>query len=266
VAVDGDGLEFDVSRPSVARTYDAVLGGRDNYPPDEAVAEELRKTVPQITDLAWWNRAVLGRGVRYLAAEAGMRQFIDLGAGLPTMDNTHEVARRHAPDARVVYVDIDPIVLAHGKALLAADERTAVITADLRKPCGVLDHPDTRRLIDRTKPVAILLVGVLHHLHDNENPGGIVDAYMDAVPAGSHLFITHFCDSGPDARALQKTFLTFLGSGRFRTVVEIRRYFAGLEMVEPGLVYLPEWRPDGPVNRWLTTTQRLTVAGIGRKS
>jgi hypothetical protein len=265
VAVEGDGMEFDVTRPSVARAYDAVLGGRDNYPPDRAVAEELRRTVPRIADLAWWNRAILGRGVRYLAAEAGVRQFIDLGAGLPTMENTHEVAQRHAPGARVVYVDIDPIVLAHGSALLAANDRTAVITADLRKPWSILDHPDTRRLIDRSEPVAILLVGMLHHLHDGEDPGGIVDTYVGAVPPGSHLFITHFCDASPDARALQKTFLTFLGSGRFRTVVEIRRYFAGLEMVGPGLVYLPEWRPDEPVNRWLTTAQRLMVGGIGRK-
>lgn len=265
MADEGDGLEVDVTRPSVARAYDAVLGGRDNYPPDRAVAEELRKTAPQITDLAWWNRAILGRGVRYLAAEAGVRQFIDLGAGLPTMENTHEVAQRHAPDARVVYVDIDPFVLAHGRKLLAADDRTAVITADLRKPWSVLEHPDTRRLIDLSEPVAILLIGMLHHLHDDEDPGGIVDTYMGAVPPGSHLFITHFCDSSPDARALEKTFLTFLGSGRFRTVAEIRRYFTGLEMAEPGLVYLPEWRPDEPVNRWLTTAQRLMVGGIGRK-
>jgi SAM-dependent methyltransferase len=258
-------FKFDVTKPSIARAYDAVLGGKDNYAVDRAVADELRRTSPRIGALAWWNRAILGRGVRYLAAEAGVRQFIDLGAGLPTMENTHQVAQRHAPGARVVYVDIDPIVLAHGRALLAANDRTAVITADLRRPCSILDHPDTRQLIDLSEPVAILLVGMLHHLHDDEDPEGIVRAYMGAVPPGSHLFITHFCDSGPEARALEKTFLAFLGTGRFRTTEEIRRFFTGLEMVEPGLVYLSEWRPDGPVSCRPTIAQRLMVGGIGRK-
>ncbi|NGN62388.1 SAM-dependent methyltransferase [Streptomyces sp. A7024] len=257
--------EIDPSRPSIARAYDVVLGGKDNYAADRAFADQLRATVPQIDDLAWLNRRLLGRAVRYLAGEAGLDQFLDLGAGLPTMENTHQVAQAQNPDTRVVYVDIDPIVLAHGQALLAENGRTGVITADLRDPTAVLEHPTTRELIDRGRPVAVLLIGLLHHLHDDENPQGIVDAYMDAVPAGSHLAISHFCDVGPEARELQETFLTFLGTGRFRTIEEITGYFRGLELIEPGVVPLPVWRPDGLPPGELTLWDRLMAAGVARK-
>lgn len=242
-----------------------MLGGKDNYAIDRAVASQLFRTMPQIGDLARYNRAMLGRGVRYLAGAAGIAQFIDLGAGLPTMENTHQVAQSVQLDARVVYVDIDPIVLAHGRALLATNEATRVVTADLRSPASVLALPEVREMIDFSQPVAIMLVGMLHHLHDDEDPRGVVDAYMAAVPSGSHLFITHFCDSGPQARELQNTFLTFLGTGRFRTREEIAQYFDGLEMVEPGLVYLPQWRPTHIVRPKLTAAERLMVGGIARK-
>lgn len=261
----GPAPHIDLSRPSIARAYDAVLGGKDNYVVDRAVADQLRETMPQIGDIAWYNRAILGRTVRYLAAEAGIRQFIDLGAGLPTMENTHQVAQRHDPGARVVYVDNDPIVLAHGRALLEENDRTAVVTADLREPAAVLAHPDVTRLLDLSQPVGVLLVGMLHHLHDDEDPQGIVDAYMSVVPSGSHLVITHFCDMGADAKSLQDTFLSFLGTGRFRTVEEITGYFRGLELVDPGVVYLPQWRPDGPVSEPLSVAERLMAGGVARK-
>ncbi|WP_433337331.1 SAM-dependent methyltransferase [Spirillospora sp. CA-294931] len=256
---------IDVTNPSIARAYDAVLGGKDNYAPDRAVADELMKVMPEIRELAWDNRALLGRGVRYLAREAGVRQFIDLGSGLPTVENTHQVAQSEAVDARVVYVDNDPIVLAHGRAILAENDRTAVVSADLRDPEGVLGHDRVRDLIDLSEPVAVLLVGMLHHLHDDEGPKRIVEAYMDAVPSGSHLFLTHFCRSGPDAEALEKTFLHFLGTGRFRTRDEVAEYLDGLDLVDPGLVYLPEWRPDKPVEYPLSVRERLMIGAIGRK-
>ncbi|WP_046471331.1 SAM-dependent methyltransferase [Allosalinactinospora lopnorensis] len=256
---------IDFGVPSIARAYDAVLGGKDNFEADRAVARELFQVMPEIGDLAWDNRAILGRGVSYLAGEMGLRQFIDLGSGLPTVENTHQVAQRHNPTAQVVYVDNDPIVLAHGRALLDENEYTSVVTADLRDPSGVLGHPDVQRLIDFTRPVGILLVGMLHHLHDDEDPQGIVQAYLDACPSGSHLLVTHFCRSSPDAAALEETFLEFLKTGRFRTREEIERYFEGLELVEPGVVYLPEWRPDEEPAYPLTVGQRLMVGGIGRK-
>ena len=258
-------LAIDTTKPSIARAYDAVLGGKDNYEVDRAVAAELAKVMPEIGHLAWYNRAILGRGVRYLAAAAGIRQFIDLGSGLPTVENTHQVAQRHIPTARVVYVDVDPIVLAHGRALLVENEHTTVVTADLRAPRQVLSLSELRDLIDLTEPVAIMLVGMLHHLHDDEDPKGIVDEYMAAVPSGSHLFITHFCRSGPDAEILEEAFLTFLGTGRFRTREEIAHYFDGLELVDPGLVFLPEWRPDSLLTYPLSIGQRLMIGGIARK-
>ncbi|MGP4111938.1 SAM-dependent methyltransferase [Streptomyces sp. 4N509B] len=256
----------DLSKPSIARVYDAVLGGKDNYEVDRAVADAVRRDMPHISDVGWFNRAVLGRAVRYLTTEVGIDQFVDLGAGLPTLENTHQVAQRHNPGAHVVYVDNDPIVLAHGRALLEENERTAVITADLREPESVLSHPSLRRLVDLSRPVGVLLVGILHHLHDDEDPRGIVEAYMRAVPPGSHLLITCFSDTGPEARAVEETMLEFLGTGRFRTVAEIEAYFEGFEMLEPGVVPLPLWRPDAPVAEPLTIAQRLMVGGMARKS
>lgn len=257
---------IDLGRPSIARAYDAVLGGKDNYDVDQEVADRLRETMPQIGELAWYNRAILGRGVRYLTGEAGIRQFLDLGAGLPTMENTHQVAQSVDPQARVVYVDIDPIVLAHGRALLATNGLTHVETADLRDSATVLGSPRVRKLIDFTEPVAVMLVGMLHHLHDDEDPEGVVDGYLDAVPVGSHLFITHFLDTGDESRALEKSFLDFLGTGRFRTREEIVRLFRGCELVEPGLVPLSYWRPDGIVRDKLTLVEEIIVGGIAIKS
>ncbi|WP_326595453.1 SAM-dependent methyltransferase [Streptomyces sp. NBC_01803] len=258
-------VEIDLSRPSIARVYDAVLGGKDNYEVDRVVADQVRATMPHIGDVGWFNRAALGRAVRHLTSEVGIQQFVDLGAGLPTMENTHQVAQRHNPAARVVYVDNDPIVLAHGRALLEENDRTAVVTADLRDPGTVLGHPVLRELIDFGQPVGVLLVGMLHHLHDDENPQGIVDSYLAAVPPGSHLVITHFCDTGPEARAVEKTMLEFLGTGRFRTIEEIEAYFQGLELLEPGVVPLPMWHPDGPVEQPLSVAQRLMAGGVARK-
>jgi SAM-dependent methyltransferase len=229
------------------------------------VVDHLIETMPQVDVLAKINRAILGRGVRYLAGEAGLKQYLDLGAGLPTMENTHQVAQSFHPDARVAYVDNDPIVLAHGRALLERDKGTRVVTADLREPDKVLGHPDVQKLIDFSEPVAVLLVGMLHHLHDDENPEAVVDGYLDAVPPGSHVFITHFLNEGPEAGPVEKSFLEFLGTGRFRTREEILRLFRGLELVEPGLVYLPEWRPDRIVRDKLTLPERLMVGGIARK-
>ncbi|MBD0421850.1 SAM-dependent methyltransferase [Streptomyces sp. TRM S81-3] len=254
----------DTSRPSIARVYDAVLGGEHNFPVDRAIAEEALRIVPEIRDVGRYNRAVLGRGVRYLA-QAGIRQFLDLGSGLPTVRNTHQAAGDAAPGCRVVYVDNDPAVSAYGREILAADPLTALLTADLREPGTVLDHPVVRRLIDFDEPVGLMLLGVIHHLNDDEDPAGIVRTYVDALPRGSHLFLTHFCASGPDAAELERAMLSDLGTGRFRTLEEITAYFDGCELVSPGVTYLPQWRPDEPVGLPLTVGQRLMAGGIARK-
>ncbi|MBN6051434.1 SAM-dependent methyltransferase [Nonomuraea sp. RK-328] len=255
---------IDTTRPSIARAYDVVLNGKDNFEVDRAFVAEIVKVVPEIYDVATYNRQVLGRGVRFLV-EQGVTQFIDLGSGLPTVENTHHVAQRANPESRVVYVDNDPMVLAHGRALLAENDRTAVVTSDLRDPKAILADKDVRRLIDFDRPVGLMLVGILHHLHDDEDPRGIVEAYMDAVPSGSYLFLTHFCASSDDSREAEKKFLALLGTGRFRTVAEITGFFDGFELLEPGVVPLPLWRPEGSVPSELTVGQRLMYGGIARK-
>ncbi|GII64422.1 SAM-dependent methyltransferase [Sphaerisporangium krabiense] len=255
----------DAGRPTIARVYDALLGGADNFASDRAVVAALREVCPQISDVAVQNRRALGRGIGYLAGTLGVRQFLDLGSGLPTAENTHQVAGRSVSEARVVYVDIDPMVRAHSRSLLSGDGGTAVVVADLRDPERVLDDPGLREVIDFTQPVAIVLAGILHHLHDDENPKAIVDAYLSAAPVGSPLLITHFCSSAPDAAALEQACLSVLGTGRFRTMEEITGYFDGTTLLAPGVVYLPDFHPDTPSGRPLTTTDRLIAGGIGLK-
>ncbi|TDD83576.1 SAM-dependent methyltransferase [Actinomadura rubrisoli] len=262
---DWASLGIDVTKPSIARAYDVVLNGKDNFEVDRGFVTEIVKIIPEIYDVAAYNREVLGRGVRYLAGEAGLRQFLDLGSGLPTVQNTHQVAQATAPETRVAYVDNDPIVLAHGRALLAENDNTTVVTADLREPEAILADADVRRLIDFGEPVAVMLVGILHHLHDDEGPQRIVETLMDAVPSGSHLFVTSFCASSPEAVDAERKYLALLGTGRFRTPEEITAYFGGLELLEPGVVPLPLWRPDGDVPAELTVGQRLMYGGIARK-
>ncbi|SDJ26588.1 SAM-dependent methyltransferase [Nonomuraea jiangxiensis] len=255
---------IDTTRPSIARAYDVVLHGKDNFEVDRAFVAEITKVVPEIYDVAAYNRQMLGRGVRFLV-DQGVTQFLDLGSGLPTVQNTHQVAQEVDPASRVVYVDNDPMVLAHGRALLAENERTAVVASDLRDPAAILADKAVQELIDLDRPVGVLLVGILHHLHDDEDPQGIVEAYMAAVPSGSHLFITHFCDSSPESREAEQKYLALLGTGRFRTVAEITAFFHGCDLVEPGVVPLPLWRPETAVPEELTVGQRLMFGGIAVK-
>ncbi|CAJ63348.1 MULTISPECIES: SAM-dependent methyltransferase [Frankia] len=257
--------DIDVSTPSIARVYDAILGGKDNFPADRVVADQFMQFVPGGREAAQYNRALLNRGVRYLA-EQGVRQFIDLGSGLPTVSNTHQAAQSVAPDARVVYVDNDPIVLAHGRALLAENRNTTVITADFRHSQKVLAHPDLRALIDLDQPVGLILFGVVHHINDDEDPAGVIRHYRDALAAGSYLFLTHFVAHGEQTTELEKMLLADLGTGRFRTLAEIGEYFDGLDLVEPGLVYNPLWRPQEPVPEPLTLTEKLVAGGLARKA
>ncbi|MBB5783896.1 SAM-dependent methyltransferase [Nonomuraea jabiensis] len=242
---------IDTSRPNVSRVYDFMLGGKDNYEADRQMALRALELAPDAPEAARANREFLGRVVRFLAARAGLRQFLDLGSGLPTRDNVHEIAQSAAPGSRVVYVDHDPIVLVHGRALLAVNEATTVVEADVRDPDAVLDDPETRRLIDFGEPVGLLMFGVLHHLADHEDPAGIAARLMARLPAGSHLAVSHFYDPGPahpeasaQGYAAEKLFNETLGTGRWRTREEILACFDGLELLEPGLVPLPEWRPD----------------------
>ncbi|QVQ53381.1 SAM-dependent methyltransferase [Spiractinospora alimapuensis] len=235
---------IDTSRASIARAYDAVLGGKDNFAADREVAEKVRE-VPGASLLPRDNRAWIGRVVRWLVGEAGIRQVIDIGSGLPTANNVHDFAQAIAPETRVAYVDNDPIVLAHGRAILASDDNATVITADVRDVDSVFDNPDLRDLIDLDEPYAILVASVLHHLPDGEDQR--VAAELRArIASGSYLAIANFHDPGDPRAAELETALVEkgLGSGWVRPYPQHRMYFGDLDLVPPGLCPVNEWNPD----------------------
>jgi hypothetical protein len=240
-------LLFDTSKAHQARIYDYLLGGKDNYAADRAVAEAVLNAYPAMAFAARANRAFLGRVIRYLAGEAGIRQFLDIGTGIPTAGNTHQVAQAVAPESRVVYVDYDPIVLAHARALLTSSEAgaTEYIDADLRDTGTILSQ--ARQLLDFTKPVAVVLLAILHVIPDSDDPQAIVATLMDALPSGSYLAISH---GGSDllGREARRGILDAMQTSQqqysYRTHAQVARFFAGTDLVEPGLVPVEEWRPD----------------------
>jgi len=258
---------LDLSRASIARVYDYLLGGKEYLDVDRRAADAMRNVVPEVGQIAKDNRCFLRRGVRYLVRDAGIRQIVDIGSGLPSDGNVNEVA--HAIDAgvRVAYVDNDPVVLAHARALLVTDEQTAVVTADLRRPESLFEKVDALGLLDLDEPFAVLLSGVVHHLSDDDDPGGILAAVRERLSPGSYLLLSHFLfDDESRAHALERAFLHGgLGSGRFRTWDELRGYFAGLELVEPGLVYANDWRPDEHTHTE-SPVHTLYAGGIGRRA
>lgn len=256
--------EIDTSRPSVARVYDAILGGKDNFAADRAVAEMAHKAFPDGGRAAHVNREMLGRAVRYMAGQ-GVNQFLDLGSGLPTVQNTHQIAQAVSPTARVVYVDNDPIVLAHGRALLAENDTTIVVTADLREADKIWSAPEITDFLDLTQPVGLILNAVIHHVLDEEDPYGIVSRYKELLVPGSYLLLTHFSNSSAEARALEQVLLRTLGRGQLRAANEIARFFDGLDIVEPGIGYLPDWHPDEPASAVRGISELLYVGGLGRK-
>ena len=238
---------FDPTTPNVARIYDYYLGGKDNYPADREAGDKVLAADPQVRPTLLANRSFLGRVVRYLAADAGISQFIDLGTGLPTRHNVHQVAQAANPDARVVYVDYDPVVLAHARALLAKDDATTVIEADLRRPAGVLSDPGLRQMIDITQPVAVLMFAILHFVGRDEGATRIIADYRDAVAPGSYLALSLGTTDGVDPAKIarmQEIYQNVTAQLTYRSRAEIMGLFEGFGLVEPGLVRLPQWRPD----------------------
>jgi hypothetical protein len=233
----------DPAIPTAARIYDYLLGGHDNFAADRAAADYLTSVAPAAPLTAQANRAFLGRAVRFLAGEAGVRQFLDLGAGLPTQGSVHQVARELAPDARVVYVDSDPMVIAHASALDTGDA-TAVIQADLRDAGRVLEHPETRRLLDFSQPVAVLCLGTAHFIGGTE-AGPAVARFRSALGPGSYLVLSH-AHGDPQSReyaAGTQAYSSTASGITMRSRAEILGFFDGLDLVEPGLVRAQEWRP-----------------------
>jgi hypothetical protein len=262
-AVDRPPSGIDATVPTAARMYDYWLGGHDNFAADRIAALKVAETSPEVPLVAKANRAFLGRAVRHLAGEAGIRQFLDLGTGLPTKGNVHQVAQRIAPDAHVVYVDNDPMVFAHARALKTGDG-TAVIHADLRDPDTILSHPETRRLIDFSQPLAILFVSVLHFVPDPDAHDAVA-AYASAAAPGSHLVLSHgYHNQDPQASATTTTvYASTTSPVTQRTPEEILTFFDGLEVLEPGLVPVQQWRPDEPGTP--APSKAWILGGVARK-
>ncbi len=243
---------IDTTVPSVARAYDAALGGKDNYEVDRQLLAQLDAAVPEVRSIALTNRAFLIRAVRYLSTNAGIDQFLDCGSGLPTAENTHQVAQRLNGDAVVVYVDNDPVVLAHGRALLEENENTAFAEADIFDPAQVLEHDVVRTKLDFTRPIALLQVATMHH-HSAEyglDPAEVMRRYIDALPTGSYVAFSHFLDPedehSPIAHRVQAILNNSIGRGYFRTRAEILRMLDGIQLLSPGLITADHWWPDGP--------------------
>ncbi|WP_330241495.1 SAM-dependent methyltransferase [Streptomyces sp. NBC_00525] len=236
---------IDTGRPHSARIYDYLLGGKDNYRVDERAGDALVAAASQERAGARANRAFLERAVRHVVA-AGVRQIIDIGAGLPHHPNVHEVARATAPGVGVAYVDNDPIVIAHADALLSGSGRVGVALADLRDPHGIVEHPRVRDVIDFGRPVALLLVSVLHFLSRAERPEQAVAALRDALVAGSCLVLSHATDDFADCSAAQAVYATATTPLTPRSRHEIAEFLDGFELLEPGLVPVSSWRPDAP--------------------
>jgi S-adenosyl methyltransferase len=280
-AVDGGGREgvavagqfgwvpdgVDTQKANVARVYDYWLGGTHNFRADQDAARALIAVEPTVRDMARANRDFLGRAVRFLAA-SGIRQFLDIGSGIPTERNVHEVAQQAAPGVRVMYVDIDPVAIAHSKKILAGRDDTAVIQADLLDPERILSHPETRRMIDFSQPVGLLLVAVLHVIPDSAEPLRSVATLREALAPGSFLVICHATnESRPDvAAAAQKMYSQRVSAqSAIRPRAGIQQFFDGFDLVDPGLVYIPEWRPDSPEDVPEDPGRFWALVGVGRK-
>ncbi|MBO3752112.1 SAM-dependent methyltransferase [Streptosporangiaceae bacterium NEAU-GS5] len=235
--------KLDPTVPNVARMYDYFLGGKDNYAADRTAADEVIARMPLTREVARANRAFLGRAVRYLAAEASISQFIDIGAGLPTQDNVHQVAQRANPDARVVYVDLDAVVMNHARGILARNQQTVAIVGDVRKPAAILADPELNGLLDLSRPVALLMVALLHFIPDDQGAYEAVAALVDALAPGSYLVISHIGNL-PELEDAATVYKKANAPVVLRTAPEISCFLDGLTLVDPGVVKVREWRPD----------------------
>jgi hypothetical protein len=258
---------IDPSKAHVARMYDYYLGGQNNFEADRMACMELDTLMPGVRGMFTNNRRFLARLVRTLARDYGIRQFLDIGSGLPTQENVHQIAKQVHADTRVVYVDNDPIVAVHGRALIADDASTAVILEDARHTGAILDHPDTQRLIDFTKPAALLFLTFLHHIPDRDAEK-LVRGLLAPLAPGSFLGISHAVSADPDLRAQTRDLMTRVteghSAGRARTRADVANYFTGLDIIPPGLVDVTTWRPDQvpPVEQ---TRDMSEYGGAGRK-
>ncbi len=264
-------VRIDTTRASIARVYDAFLDGKDNYAIDRQVMQDVLTIAPQSKRVARALRSWLGRVVRYLAKD-GLDQFLDCGSGLPTVENTHQIAQQYNRDATVVYVDIDPIVAVYGRALLQENDGTFFVRGDLTRPRELLTHPTVTTHLDFTRPLVLIQCATLHHVDDDAKPQQIMADYIDALPSGSFVALTHWWDPEDDgdgtalARKIETSFRTSsMGTGRYRTRAEIEAMLTGLELLGPGLAELGDWLPEGPPAVSRSLVERLILGAVGRK-
>jgi O-methyltransferase involved in polyketide biosynthesis len=256
--------------PNVARIYDYILGGKDNFAADRQAAQQLLGVLPDIAGVVRDNRSFIGRVVRFLAGEAGIRQFLDLGAGLPTQSCVHEMAQAIAPDARVVYIDNDPVVCSHGQALLGPRGSVGFVLGDLRRPAEILRHPEVLAGLDFSQPVGVLCVCALHFVPDEEKPHQIIAEYRDHLAPGSYLAITHGItaatpEEDPDGvvESVTNVYRNASAQMHVRSRKEIERFFDGFEIIDPGVVWMADWRPDP--GTWPAGRPDSLYGGVGRR-
>lgn len=266
----------DPTRPSIARVYGGFLGGKDLYDVDRQVMEKINAVVPEAVDIARGNRGFLNRACRFLAKQTDIDQYLDCGSGLPTAENTHQIVQRFNPEARVVYVDNDPVVIAHGRALLEENDFVHMVPADIFTPRAVLEHEVVLRTLDFSRPMVLLHVGTMHHL-EGDGGSALMSQYIDALPAGSYVVFSHFLDPEvPElteiARRIENVLVNGpMGAGRFRTRAEILAMLDGIELIEPNGTAAPgpavcdEWWPDGPQITPLSGAARCMLGVVGRK-
>jgi hypothetical protein len=260
----------DARSANIARVYNAFLGGKDNFAADRQVVESVVRVVPEAPVIARANRAFLRRAVRYLVGEAGITQLLDIGSGLPAAGNVHEIAHELNPAVRTMYVDNDPVVHVHGQALLADAVTTEVVTADLRRPAELIELPEVQGFLDLGQPMGLLLTAVLHHVNDKEDPAGIMTALREAMAPGSYLVLSSFAWPGPEhpgeaqlVEEVERILRDQLGTGYWREPDVVQEWFGDWTLVEPGLVPLAEWRPDGTGEPPLVV--HGMIGGVARK-
>lgn len=253
-----------LERPSAARMYDYYLGGAHNFAIDRQAADQALALWPELPLIMQANRAFLRRAIQYLS-DRGIDRFLDIGSGIPTVGNVHEIALAANPAARVVYVDLDPVAVAHSRAILGDEPRVTVVQADARRMGELLAHPAVRELLAPGRPVAALLLALLHFIPDDAAADALVRQVRDALPPGSYLALSHASTEGMPAESEvhERLYARTATPMRMRTRAEIARFFAGMEPVEPGVVYLPLWRPEGPDDLFLAAPERCTgFAGV----
>ncbi|GAB3690588.1 SAM-dependent methyltransferase [Actinocorallia lasiicapitis] len=257
---------IDTSVPSFARVYDYFLGGKDNFASDRAVADMVLELVPEAPEVARGNRTAIERAVRWMAGQ-GITQFVDIGSGLPTASNVHQYARRANPDARVVYVDNDPIVLAHGRALLTEDGVARFVQGDLYEPEKIFGNPELTSLIDPARPLGVILAAIIHHVPDENDPAAVVRRLLEFLAPGSFVILTHLHDLRDDPRVeeAKKILQSGLGGSIFRSPEQILSFMDGLTVLEPGVAYTTSWRPDAPEGLLEHELHKQMVAVLGRK-